>query len=255
MHLNWLTVLRSCTQLPEDELAVLALRLTFGGRPCPPEWGSLSESVCDLSNAILCDPAWNPLELYNPAALKIPTRRPLADDNPFGEARELVVDVPVEAEGHSDVYIDDTCALGVDLPGSNNVTKIERAVLLALETTARQLMENEPIPRDDMPAKNKFKAEAAAEETKMILGWHFNFRLLAVSLPDNKFIAWSGSITIMLDNKGSTAKELDTCIGKIGHVSWVLPGINHFLSGLRCLHHQAKNRRSVTIPDRTQADC
>jgi hypothetical protein len=42
----------------------------------------------------------------------------------------------------------------------------------------------------------------------------------------------------------------------MGHVSWVLPGINHFLSGLRCLHRRAKNRRrSVSIPDRTQADC
>jgi hypothetical protein len=91
-----MTVLRSCTQLPEDELAVLS-----GGRPCPPEWKSLSKSVYDLSNAILCNPAWNPLELYSPAALKIPTRRPLADDIPFGEARELVVDVPVEAEGYS----------------------------------------------------------------------------------------------------------------------------------------------------------
>jgi hypothetical protein len=41
-----------------------------------------------------------------------------------------------------------------------------------------------------MPTKNKFEAEATAEETKMILGWHFNFRLLAISLPDNKFIAY-----------------------------------------------------------------
>jgi hypothetical protein len=221
-------------QLPEDELAVLSFRLTFGGHPCPPEWGSLSESVCDLSNAILCDPAWNPLKLYSPAALKIPTRRPLADNIPFKEARELVFDVsPVEAEGYSDVYIDDTCALGVDLPGTNNITKIKRAVLLALETAARPLMENKPIPHHDMPTKNKFEAEAAAEETKMILGWHFNFRLLAISLPDNKFIAWSGSITIMLDDKESTAKELDTCVGRMmGHVSRVLPGINHFLSGL-----------------------
>jgi hypothetical protein len=110
------------------------------------------ESVCDLSNAILRDPAWNPLELYSPAAL---------NPNPieFGEARELVADVPVEAEGYSDVYFDDTCALGVDLPGTSNVTKIERAVLLALETVVRPLMENEPIPRHDVPAKNKFEAE------------------------------------------------------------------------------------------------
>jgi hypothetical protein len=88
----------------------------------PSRMGIPVQSVCDLSNAILCNPAWNPLKLYSPAALKIPTRRPLADNIPFREARELVVDVPVEAEGDSDVYIDDTCALGVDLPGTNNIT-------------------------------------------------------------------------------------------------------------------------------------
>jgi hypothetical protein len=32
MHLNWMTALRSCTQLPVEELELLSFRLTFGGR-------------------------------------------------------------------------------------------------------------------------------------------------------------------------------------------------------------------------------
>jgi hypothetical protein len=104
-------------------------------------------------------------------------------------------------------------------------------------------MDTEPIPRHDMPAENKFEAEAAAEETKIVLGWHFHFRMLVISLPENKFIAWTASINIMIETKTKRAKELETCIGRMGHVSFILPGINHFLSGLRCLLRRAKNRR------------
>ncbi len=69
MHLHWLTALRSCIQLPEEDIAIIALRLTFGGQSCPPEWGALSESVCDLTNVLLSDPDWDPDELFSPAAL------------------------------------------------------------------------------------------------------------------------------------------------------------------------------------------
>lgn len=56
MHLDWITALRSTTQLPEDEIAIVALRLTFGGRACPAMLGAMSETVCDLANAITNDP-------------------------------------------------------------------------------------------------------------------------------------------------------------------------------------------------------
>ena len=254
MHLNWLTALRSCTQLPEEDIAIIALRLTFGGRSCPPEWGALSESVCDLTNALLSDPDWDPDELFSPAALRLPSRRLLGDDEEFGKARKLAIDVPVD-DCYCDVYIDDKVSIGVDLPGTKNVTKVERGALLAIETTARPLMDSEPIPRHMMPAQNKFEAESAAEELKVVLGWHFNFRGLRINLPDNKFIAWSNDIKVMLETKSSRAKELESCIGRMGHIGRILPMINHFLSGLRCLKRKAEKRRSIKIPERTQADC
>ena len=37
-HLNSRTAIQTCTQLPEEDLAVVALRLTFGGAPGPYEW-------------------------------------------------------------------------------------------------------------------------------------------------------------------------------------------------------------------------
>ena len=52
-HLNAMIAIQTCTQLPSEGLALLMLRLTFGGAPCPSEWGSIAESICDLANAIL----------------------------------------------------------------------------------------------------------------------------------------------------------------------------------------------------------
>ena len=52
-HLNAETAVQTCTQIPDKNLAVLFLRLTFGEAPGPYEWGVLSESVCDLAIAIL----------------------------------------------------------------------------------------------------------------------------------------------------------------------------------------------------------
>ena len=66
MHIAFETALRSALQFEEEEIAVIMLRLTFGGKACPSEWGAASEIFCDLTNALLNDPSWDPEELYNP---------------------------------------------------------------------------------------------------------------------------------------------------------------------------------------------
>jgi hypothetical protein len=54
-HLNTITAMQTITQLPDDELGIIMLCLTFGGAPCPFEWNILSESIHDLANEILFD--------------------------------------------------------------------------------------------------------------------------------------------------------------------------------------------------------
>ncbi len=71
---------------------------------------------------------------------------------------------------------------------------MEHAIPLAIHATSRPLHQLEPIPRDEMIADQKFKAEGALEEQKTILGWFFDFRRLTVALPENKFVAWTDSI-------------------------------------------------------------
>jgi hypothetical protein len=38
---------QTAMQIPEDDLAIITLRLTFGSAPCPLEWEIMSESICD----------------------------------------------------------------------------------------------------------------------------------------------------------------------------------------------------------------
>ena len=69
---------------------------------------------------------------------------------PFAEGKDLVVDIPVDPKGISDVYIGNTTSLCVDIEGSDNVER-----LLAINVASRHAHKNEPIPRVEMAEKKK----------------------------------------------------------------------------------------------------
>ena len=133
----------------------------------------------------------------------------------------------------------------------DNAACMEAAIPLAIEVAARPNDPNEPIPCEPMIARNKLTAEGGLSETKMILGWLFNFRTLIVSLPDHKFIAWTAAIQKMVTSKCTTSKDLETTIGRMGHMGFVIPWVHHFLSCLCSLHFCSKksslhhNQRNV----------
>jgi hypothetical protein len=59
-HLNVATAVQTCTQLIEIGILLMMLWLSFGGKPCPFEWGVISETICNLANAILLSKDWDP---------------------------------------------------------------------------------------------------------------------------------------------------------------------------------------------------
>ena len=258
-HLNPSTALQSCTQVEIDEdnkLLIMFLRLTFGGKLCPSEWSALAEPICDLSTTLLHDERWNPATLASPSQPLVPPPvRNRDSDRPLAAGRELVVDIEINPRGTHDLYLDDIIGLTLDVPGSNNLERLAGAHLLAIATTARPSHDEEPIPREPMEARNKLVAEAKPEEIKLILGWMMDFRSLVISLPDNKHTAWSNSIQELLVAGKAKAKELETLIGRLGHLGMVLPFVYHFLSRLREWHHKSKNKRYPTImPSECQLD-
>eukprot|EP00957_Ditylum_brightwellii_P210893 15365526-Ditylum_brightwellii.AAC.1 len=229
-HINTRVAMQTCTQLPEEDIVIIALCLTFGGSHGPYKWGVLSKSICDLANTILKDMDWDSDSLFLPIQHLVPPKSMLPLDMPFGKAEKQIVDILIDPRENIDVYIDNAIGLTVNLPGSNNVTRLERAALLAMHTTAHLLSPEELLPRDKMASLSKLAAEDQAEEHKMILGWRFDFRALLVSLPENKHTSWSNAIITMLQRGHSHAKELETNIGWYVHTSIVLPHIHHFLS-------------------------
>jgi hypothetical protein len=253
-HLNAETALQTCTQLPDKGMAIMTFWNTFGGAPCPYEWGIKSERICDLANELIVSKEWNPLTLHATVQPLIPPKKILVNNLPLGQARKLIMDVPVDSRGKIDVYIDDTTGLTVDIPGRDNAACMEEVIPLTIEVAARPIDPNEPIPCEPMIARNKLTAEGGLSETKMILGWLFNFRTLIVSLPDHKFIAWTVAIQKMVMSKRTNSKDLETTIGQMGHVGFVIPWVHHFLSRLHSLHFCSKNCCFIIINETCMKD-
>ncbi len=95
-------------------------------------------------------------------------------------------------------------------------------------------------------------AEAGLTKMKMIICWEFNFWRLLISLPENKFIAWMTGISQMLVKGSTTAKQLKSMIGQLGHLALVMPGFHHFLSRLRKLQQLATHRCLLRICETCQ---
>ncbi len=250
LHLNQKIALQSCTQLPEDDIALMALRLTFGGAACPFEWSVISETICDLATAIAHDEGWDPSTLHAPDQHIVPPPVFLPDDTPFAPGEDLIIDVEVDDKGTHEMYLDDLIGLGIDLPNTDNRIRAERAPLLAIHTCARPLLPQEPTPRKTMAAQRKLKAKAGLTEVKIILGWKWNLRSLIISLPHNKWTAWSADILDTIVAGEVTTSHLETTIGRLGHLALVIPFVHHFLSRLQELHTRSSRsrRRTTKIP-------
>jgi hypothetical protein len=132
--------------------------------------------------------------------------------------------------------------LAVDVEGTNNIVRCDRAPLLAFDTCSRPLHDNKPIPRETMEARNKLKSEALLEEQKIILGWLIDFRRLLIRLPENKYVTWSEAIKKMISVKFLTAKEIETNIGHLIHLGLAIPFVHHFMSRLRDLETLCQNQ-------------
>jgi hypothetical protein len=97
---------------------------------------------------------------------------------------------------------------------------------LAIEVAARPNDVNEPISHEKKVVEDKLKAEGGLSETKTILGWHFNFCTLTVSLPEHKYIAWSNDLWQMIRSRRTTQKQLESTIGRLGHVGYIIPRVS-----------------------------
>ncbi len=177
----------------------------------------------------------------------MPEKTHLTDDIPFGIGKELVVDIPVDPRGKIDTYINNFVGLMVDIDGSDNAKRMESAPLLRVSVMSREVSELEPLPCDDMDARNKLIAETGLTKQNIILGLSFDFHRMTISLPENKFRAYSKGNSEIIDRGWTSKGELETNIGRWIHLRQIVPPVHHFLSRLRYLKQRAKNKRMIMV--------
>ena len=205
------------------DLLLIALRLTFGGAPGPNLWGVISESIADISNAILQNNSWNYSTFFDPLSGTIEEPLSLPDDIPLASAKKLSVTLPLNEKG----YIDDNIGVTPDL--GDNLLRMKRVIPLAIRTLARPLDEEDILPRKDIVSLKKFKAEGRLEEVKTVLGWIINTRTLTISLSDDKLRNWGADISKMTSSKKAHYKILESTLGRLNHVACVFNPMRHFM--------------------------
>jgi len=165
------------------DLALVSLCTTFGGSPCPSIFSEISETVTDLTNAIIrcsdCDPASFPSHyshLLGPAKVE-------PDDVPLAADRSLMVYPEADEFGTADVFLDDIFSAIPQLDGDSPGDRGAQAALLALDV-GRPLPQDggESLPQDEVLAINKAITEGTPAERLIVLGWMINTRRLLISL-------------------------------------------------------------------------
>jgi hypothetical protein len=119
------------TQLPELELALMSLQLTFDGAPGLYKWSVISENICNLTTVIKHNKRWDPATLFGRNQHLVLPPKFLNDLIPFADDLELIVEIDINPQGTTGDYIDDLISLVVDVEGTDNLVQCNRTPLLA----------------------------------------------------------------------------------------------------------------------------
>jgi hypothetical protein len=185
-----------CLTIHDGKL-FMALRLTFGGTPCPALWGLISDTIIDTCNTLIQNHHWDHNTLFDPISELIDEPSSLPDSIPFSQAKDLMIEKPLNNRGFTDIYIDDSIGIAPDI--GDTPLRVNRAIPLAIKTFARPMDTNDQLPRQEIISLKKLKAEARLAETKTVLGWDLNTRQLIISLPRDKYERWSEAIQLCED--------------------------------------------------------
>ena len=238
-------------------VAYLALRLTYGGSPNPPAWCMFSEMVTDLANELTRCLRWDPEVTFSPAQPMAPEPKLLPSQIPLAQARKMSVLVPRTDGGIVDGFIDDLISVFLDSP--RNRIRHTQAVPLAMHPTSRPHagQEREPLPRREILSQAKLEAEGSPSEVQIVLGWRIDTRRLLISLPEDKFRAWSEDVTRIWNTVGRCLRaEVESLVGRLNHTAGVIPQARHFLGRIRQAlgPSDGKRRRHSTLSGEARKD-
>jgi len=230
LHHNGATALMQIIAL--GKMALIMLRMAFGGTPNPAGWTTISEAVTDLSNELLADSNWDPTKTFPPGRETIPEPMRNSPSRNVGQAREMAYGIPVTIPSRTDDFVDDLINSCID--DSEWLRRSGICVPLAVHVTSRPYAgEKEPIKRRPNLSPDKIAAEGTHAEVQMVLGWELDGKALILRLPDDKYLAWSDDLGDAVKNMMITVKALESLIGRLNHAASILPLGRHFLTRLR----------------------
>ena len=143
------------------------------------------------------------------------------------------------------------------LEGTNLVLQLWEPLAMHL-TSCPHARVDEQITQRNILYNSKLMAEGTPAEIQIVLGWLLNTQELLVSLPADKYIAWTSELQLMTNAGHTTFGDLDTSIGHLSHASQVISLARHFLNQLafeskisapnhrRSLSHRMKSMTSTS---------
>ena len=151
----------------------------------------------------------------------------------------ICVPTVVSKAGSVNVFLDNFITLG--LLQSPIADHLAYAVPVIIETFARPLAPFEPLLWSVLISQKKLNAEGRPSKLQTVLGWSINTRSLMISLPHHKILAWSSEIDRELRADSFKHHPFESLVGKLTHVTTIIPLSKCFLSQFYPLLHISKN--------------
>jgi len=158
----------------------------------------------------------------------------LPPKTPFAKANNLLFDIPIMKDRFINLYVDNFISICLDKL-VNSIHKattcfniITNVFNLFFTSKIDSLPEN--LKRKVALLLRKLQSEETSLETKKILDWIVNTRLLSIALLSTKGIKWKVVISIIITSKQSPTKELERLIEKLVRIGIIISGSNTFLN-------------------------
>jgi hypothetical protein len=129
--------------------------------------------MCKLANITLLSNNWDPLSLHSPAQHLVPNKIVLDDNIPCGIEKDLIFAIPVDPRGTVKLYIDNFIGLAVNI--NDNALHVERAPLLAVGSSAQEVLDIQLLPCNNMDAWPILIAETGPPIKKTSSGGYWIF--------------------------------------------------------------------------------
>ena len=150
-----------------NNIGGINLRTNFRNKGHPSGFSAISDTVCDVFNALLNSRSWNVTTLYPKFINALSTPSLLHEPLSPVPACPICIDPTPAPFGQTDGYIDDL--ISVCTSYNNKATRIAFAVPILLEAISRPVS-SENLPCSHLVSDKKLKAEGCPSECQTVLG-------------------------------------------------------------------------------------